>query len=147
MKIKIIEERENPLLNRRELSFKVFYKAATPPRNEVRDKLIAILNAKKETVIMDSLTSRYGLHEGTGTARVYKSKARAKQVESRFLFNKNLGEKKPEEKAPKEEAAVKAKAKAEKTKAEPSEKEPKEVQKAEKPGKEEKEAAKPEEKK
>jgi small subunit ribosomal protein S24e len=106
MKIEIIEERENPLLNRRELSFKVLHDAATPSRQEVRKKLIALLNAKKETVILDSFTSRYGLKESLGIARVYKSEARAREVESRFLIDKNLVVKKAEEK-PKAEKPVK----------------------------------------
>ncbi len=99
MKIEIIEERENPLLNRRELRFKVLHDAATPSRKDVKDKLTALLNVKKETVILDSFTSRYGLKESVGTARVYKSQNRAREVESKFLIDKNLGVKKAEEKS------------------------------------------------
>ncbi|MDP6459546.1 MAG: hypothetical protein QF829_01985, partial [Candidatus Hydrothermarchaeota archaeon] len=106
MKIEIIEERENHLLNRRELSFKVRHDAATPSRQEVRKKLIALLNAKKETVILDSFTSRYGLRESIGIVRVYKSEDRAREVESRFLIDKNFRVGKTEKKAPEKETSA-----------------------------------------
>lgn len=138
MKIEIIEERENPLLNRRELSFKVLHDAATPSRQEVRKKLIARLNAKKETVILDSFTSRYGLKESIGIARVYKSEARAREVESKFLIDKNFGVEKAEEK-PKVEKPVKEEKKPKTTEEEAPEKKPS-------PKKPEKEEPKPKEK-
>ncbi len=106
MKIEIIKERENHLLNRRELSFKVQHDAATPSRHEVRKKLIALLNAKKETVILDSFTSRYGLRESIGIVRVYKSEDRAREVESRFLIDKNFRVGKTEKKAPEKETSA-----------------------------------------
>lgn len=112
MKIEIIKERENPLLKRKELTFKVVHDAATPQRQEVREKLIALLNAKKETVILDSYTSRYGIKESIGTARVYVSEARAVEVENKALIEKNLrpkeAEKKPAVEKPKEEQKEKA---------------------------------------
>ena len=118
MKIEIIKERENHLLNRRELSFKVRHDAATPSRQEVRKKLIALLNAKKETVILDSFTSRYGLMESIGVVRVYKSEDRAREVESRFLIDKNFRVKKAEEKVPEKETSAKKKPSVKKSKKE-----------------------------
>jgi small subunit ribosomal protein S24e len=109
MKIEIIDKIENPLLNRRELSFKIFHKSVTPSRNEVRNKLISVLNLKKETVILGSVKSKFGLKESLGIARVYKSEDRARQVESKFLIEKNFKEKKPNIKSSKKEASVEKK--------------------------------------
>lgn len=89
MKVEIVEERENPLLNRRELKIRVLHKDATPSRREVREKLIALLGVEGERVILDSYKSRFGVRESYGTARVYDSKERALEVESKPVLLKN----------------------------------------------------------
>jgi small subunit ribosomal protein S24e len=89
MKIEIIEEKENPLLNRRELKIRVLHDNATPSRREVKEKLVALLGVDKEKVILNSYKSRYGVRESYGTARVYESKERALEVESKPVLLKN----------------------------------------------------------
>lgn len=98
MKIEIMEEKDNPLLNRKELKIKIIHDGATPSRQEVKDALVALLGIEKERVILDSYMSRFGVRESTGTARVYKTKERALEVESRAVLLKNglLSEKKSE---------------------------------------------------
>lgn len=89
MKIEIIEEKENPLLNRKELKIKVLHDNATPSRQEVRKMLVALLGVDKDTVILDSYKSRYGIKESYGSARIYNTKERALEVESKHLLEKN----------------------------------------------------------
>lgn len=95
MKIEIVEEKENPLLNRKELKLRIIHDAATPSRKEVRDALIALLGVEKDRVILDSYTSRFGKRESTGTARVYEIRERALEVEGKpaLLKNELLSEK------------------------------------------------------
>ena len=51
MEIKIIEEKENPLLNRTEIRFECDYEGeGTPKILDVKHKLVAIVNASKERV-------------------------------------------------------------------------------------------------
>ena len=135
MEIEIIEERENPLLERRELTVKVTHDAATPPRDAVREKLIALLNAGKDTVILGSLKSKFGARESIAAVKVYKTKERALQVEPRHLLEKNsLIEKAKKEEKPKEEKPKPVAKKEEKPKAEKKEEKPKpEGKKEEKP--------------
>ncbi len=89
MKIEIVEEKDNPLLNRKELKIKIIHEGATPSRKEVKDALVALLGAEKERVILDSYTSRFGMKESVGTARVYETKERALEVESKPVLAKN----------------------------------------------------------
>lgn len=148
MEIEIIEERENPLLERRELTVKVTHDAATPPRDAVREKLIALLNAGKDTVILGSLKSKFGVRESIAAVKVYKTKERALQVEPRHALEKNsLIEKAKKEEKPKEEKPKPEAKKEEKPKAEKKEEKPKPEKKEEKPKPEGKKEEKPEAKK
>jgi small subunit ribosomal protein S24e len=99
MKIEILEEKDNPLLNRKELTLRIIHEEATPSRKEVRDALVALLGAEKDRVILDSYTSRFGKRESIGTARVYETRERALEVESKPVLLKNelLSEKGSEE--------------------------------------------------
>lgn len=90
MKVEIIEEKKNPLLEREELRIRVVHDRATPPLSEVRDKIIAMKNASKDTVIVDSFKSRFGIRESIGFVKIYKTKERALQVEPRHRLEKNL---------------------------------------------------------
>lgn len=104
MEIKILEEKENPLLDRRELKVKIAHDAATPKISEVRDKLVAMLGVDKETLILDSFKSKFGAREGIGFVKVYRTKERALKVEPRHRLKKNLLiEKAKKEVAPKKE--------------------------------------------
>ncbi|MBI5253241.1 MAG: 30S ribosomal protein S24e [Euryarchaeota archaeon] len=90
MEVTILEEKENPLLDRKELRVKVVHDAATPRISEVRDKMVAMLGVDKETLILDSLKSRFGARESIGFVKVYKTKERALKVEPRHRLEKNL---------------------------------------------------------
>ncbi|MFH1774285.1 MAG: 30S ribosomal protein S24e [Methanobacteriota archaeon] len=122
MEVKILEEKENPLLDRRELKVKIAHDAATPKISEVRDKLVAMLGVDKETLILDSFKSKFGARESIGFVKVYKTKERALKVEPRHRLEKNLlVEKTEREEKPKE----KPKAEAPKKKEEPKKEAPK----------------------
>jgi len=90
MKLEILEERDNPLLERRELVVKVVHDAATPPRADVRDKIAALITANKDTVILDSLKSKFGVRELIAVVKVYKTKERAFQIEPKHKLMKNF---------------------------------------------------------
>lgn len=90
MEVEILEEKENPLLERKELKVKIAHDAATPKISEVRDKLVAMLGVDKETLILDSFRSKFGARESIGFVKVYKTKERALKVEPRHRLEKNL---------------------------------------------------------
>ena len=81
MDIQVIEEKNNPNLNRREIVFKVIHDASTPSRKSVVERLAATLNSKSSLVFVDSLKTEFGKRETIGYAKIYETAERAKQVE------------------------------------------------------------------
>lgn len=99
MKIDVLEEKENPLLDRKELTVKVIHKGkATPKKDEIRDKIIAKLGANKDTLILGPLNQRFGSTDSLAKVKIYKTKERLIQVEAPHRIKKNIKEEpKPEE--------------------------------------------------
>jgi small subunit ribosomal protein S24e len=137
MDIVVVSKRDNVLLGRTEVEFRIVHtKEKTPDRDSVRDKLAAIMNEKKETVIIDSMRSQFGKPESLGYAKIYKTKEKAMRVErDRTLVRNKLKEKKakagkgkeaaPKAEGPKEKApAPKAEAPKEKAPAPKAEEKP-----------------------
>ena len=55
MDIQVISEKNNPVLNRREIDFKVIHDEATPSRKSIVERLAATQNSKVGLVFVDSL--------------------------------------------------------------------------------------------
>ena len=131
MDVEMLDKTDNPLLGRTEIEFSISHpKGATPKRNEVRDAIASELGAKKETVVIDHLSSTFGKPVTRGYCKVYKSVEEARTVELKHIQKRNniLIEKKgAKEEAPKEEKPAKpAEEKAEEPKEEAAEEPPKE---------------------
>ena len=133
MEIEVIDKRDNALLQRMEVRFKVLHKAeATPSRDHLRTELAKHLKASKEAVVVDHAASTFGRFETIGYAKVYRSKEEALSIERAHILVRNqlkepeVKEGKAAEKAPKPEKPPKAEkpAKAEPAKAETKEAEP-----------------------
>ena len=112
MDIMVISKKDNVLLGRTEVRFRIAHvKEKSPDRDSVREKLAAILNEKKDHVIIDSMKVQFGKPECLGYAKIYKSKENAMRVErDRTLVRNKLKEKKVKvktEKAPKKEGELK----------------------------------------
>ncbi len=154
MELQVVAKKENPLLNRVEITFKAIHKAEpTPTRDAIRSELAKQLKAAKEAVVVDRSVSSFGRFETQGYAKVYKSKQDALSIErSHILVRNKLKEAEVKEKkeAPKAEKPVreaKPEAKAEAPKAEPkAEHKPEPKAEAKPEHKEEKPAAKEEKK-
>lgn len=137
MDVEVVEKRENPLLKRTEVRFRVVHpKEKTPARQSVRDKLAAVVGSPRDGVIIAYMRSHFGVSSSEGFAKCYGSAEEAKKMEPAFLLRRHgLAEAKKE--APP----------AEKKEAKPAEKkEAAPVEKKEAPHAEKKEA-KPVEKK
>lgn len=100
MEIEIVTRKENKLLEREEVYFKVKHEGKTPSRKKVRDNLGNLTGGK--VVILEYLRPVYGVPEAEGYARIYKSEKKAKEVEAKHILERNLkkggGEEKKEEK-------------------------------------------------
>ena len=89
MDLEIIHEKENLLLDRKEIAFNILHTSATPSREDVKNKLIALLNSQYELVIIDKLTSEYGTQKTIGYAKVYSDAQRANQIENKHTLERN----------------------------------------------------------
>ncbi|AKB55669.1 30S ribosomal protein S24e [Methanosarcina sp. A14] len=89
MDIRILKDKDNALLNRRELDFIVKYEGSTPSRNDVRNKLAAMLNAPLELVVVQKMKTEYGMKEGKGYAKIYENADRMKEVELEYVMKRN----------------------------------------------------------
>ncbi|MHC1570558.1 MAG: 30S ribosomal protein S24e [Methermicoccaceae archaeon] len=103
MEIEIIRDRENVLLGRRELKFRVKHEGATPKRSEIRERLMALFNSSSDVLVLESLKPVYGVGQAVGYAKIYSSPERLREVEREHIILRNTP---PEQKeAPEEEAA------------------------------------------
>lgn len=89
MDIKIIEDKNNALLNRREVNFVVTFKGPTPPRNDVKNKMAAMLNVPVELVIIQKMENEFGKQEALGYAKIYEDASRMKEIERESVLVRN----------------------------------------------------------
>ncbi|MDD1750857.1 MAG: 30S ribosomal protein S24e [Methanothrix sp.] len=94
--IQVIEAKNNPILNRREIVFKVIHDESTPSRKSVVERLAATQNSKIGLVYVDSLKTEFGKRETIGYAKIYETAERAKQIERPHIIERNTFTK-PEE--------------------------------------------------
>ena len=104
MEIEFIEEKENKVFNRKEIKFYVDYDGeATPKLLDVKSKLVALLNTKKDLIVVDNVQPHYGEPKAIGYAKVYDTVDDLKYIEAKHVIAKN---EEPEE--PAEEEAEEA---------------------------------------
>ncbi len=99
MDIQIIKSKDNPLLKRREIEFKVIFDESTPSRKSVVERLAATENSKVGLVYVDSLKTEFGKRESLGYAKIYETAERAKEIERPHIIERNTFSK-PEEAKP-----------------------------------------------
>jgi small subunit ribosomal protein S24e len=104
MEVEIISKKENIVIGRTELNFKVSHpKEVTPQRKAVRDEIATQLNVQKDTIVIDNMKPEFGKPETIGYAKVYKSKGEAQKMETDAVLKRNnLFEQKKEEAEKKE---------------------------------------------
>ncbi|MGP8073134.1 MAG: 30S ribosomal protein S24e [Thermoplasmata archaeon] len=110
MEIRVLEEKANPLMKRREFAFEVSHAtAATPRREEVRGEFAKVVKAPKDRVIIERMRARYGTATTRGQAMVYDSADAAKAiVRDHILVRNGLKEKVAKGPAPPAEAPKEA---------------------------------------
>ncbi|MEM3444600.1 MAG: hypothetical protein QW115_01330 [Thermoplasmata archaeon] len=67
MEIEIISKKENVLLDRTEIKFKIVHdKSGTPRRDEIRTKLAELLAVNKDLLVLDHMEPKYGVNHTEG---------------------------------------------------------------------------------
>jgi small subunit ribosomal protein S24e len=90
MELKIVSNKENALMGRKEIAFTLRHEGeTTPSRVQVRQLVASEVGAKTENIVIDSMASEYGLGQTTGTARAYKSADEARKVERVHFLKRN----------------------------------------------------------
>ena len=135
MEIKIISQKYNPLLKRKEVVFKVEHEkiGGTPPRLEIKARLAQMLKMKLEQVYVRKVETKTGTRIALGEACGYDTVEQAVRIEPKYVIERNTPKEKAEEaEKPKKEEKAEEPKKPEKPTEETKEaEEPKEVEKAE----------------
>ncbi|MDF2955532.1 30S ribosomal protein S24e [Candidatus Alkanophaga liquidiphilum] len=94
MDIEVIEERENPLLERKEIKFRIKHenKGRTPSRKDVRELLVKEFKTSPNLLVVDSLRSEFGKREVIGYAKIYRSEGKLRSVERPHILRRNFEE-------------------------------------------------------
>ena len=130
METEVISKKENPLMRRTEVRFKLTHpKEGTPRREAVRDNIAKLMSVPKDRVVIDHLTSEFGKVETVGYAKIYISSKDAVEIEQKYILVRNRLVKKDGKEKEKVEKEVKEKEKVKEKEPEKKEKkveEPKE---------------------
>ncbi|MEM0127691.1 MAG: 30S ribosomal protein S24e [Thermoplasmatales archaeon] len=90
MKIEIIEKKENKLLSRNEIKYRLIHPGEpVPSREKVKEQLSANLQVPQDTVIIDNQHSKFGRTFTEGYAKVYTSREDAMRLEPDFILIRN----------------------------------------------------------
>ena len=95
MKLEIVKETENKTLARKEVEFIIDHQGGTTPsRADVRDKIVAQFDASKETVVIRSLETKFGVGISEGLARIYSDPEMMNRLELDHIIKRHESKKK-----------------------------------------------------
>jgi ribosomal protein S24E len=91
VELRLLEERYNPLLLRREVIFEADHTgAATPSRPEIAKRISALMNSRPESTVVVKLKTSTGLNLTKGVCHIYDSPQRTLQIEPEYVRLRNL---------------------------------------------------------
>jgi len=92
MAIKIVNDEENVLLNRRDIVFKT--EEIGMSRKSAKNTLVALLDTTPELLILDRMNSQFGTQEILGYARLYDNEQNLRRIEPDYMVARNAPAKK-----------------------------------------------------
>jgi small subunit ribosomal protein S24e len=101
MEVKIVSTKENPLLKRKEVDFRVEQgpKGKTPARLEVKKALAAELKMSEEVVFVKRMRTKTGTNTTVGVANAYETVEQAKFIEPEYIIKRNSPPEEPKKEA------------------------------------------------
>lgn len=95
MEIELTNEKENPLLKRQEVYFRLKHddeerEGASPSREEARSVLIKKLRCSPKHLVIDTMRTEFGKRETVGYAKVYEREDRLRKVEREHIIQRNF---------------------------------------------------------
>ncbi|MGY8755353.1 MAG: 30S ribosomal protein S24e [Candidatus Poseidoniales archaeon] len=90
--MEITDRKENPLLKRVELEFRISHKgSATPTRVEILNQITSMEpGADRDLVVIKNVSTRYGIATTTGLGLVYED-AESMKVEPEYIYKRFAG--------------------------------------------------------
>jgi len=90
MEVEFIETKDNPLMERMEIKFRATHPGEpTASREAIREKIASLAKSAKDKVIIDSMSSKFGLGQTIGYAKVYRTVEDAKKHERKHVLVRN----------------------------------------------------------
>ena len=90
MEITVTEEKENPLIGRKEIRAVITHLGAvTPTRDAVRAKIAAQLNADLENVVVQSIDGHFGEPKSQLSVHLYETSDLVLKYEPKHLLKRN----------------------------------------------------------
>ncbi len=90
MDIEIIEEKQNILFNRKELTVQIHHQnEATPTRDAFRKKIAALSNAELNTVVVRSISGTFGLPRSNALVHIYETPDQTLKTEAKHYLKRN----------------------------------------------------------
>ena len=102
MKVEITSKKNNPLLSREEIEFKVTEINSTPKTAELKEKISALAETNSDSTVITEINQNSGEKLCTGKARAYKDKEKMKEIELDYVLGRNFAEDKERIKKAKE---------------------------------------------
>ncbi len=101
MQVKIISKKENPLLKRKEVQFKIEHgpNGKTPARLDVKRSVAAELQVNDQLVFVKRMKTLTGTTTAVGFANAYETAEQAKIIEPDYIIKRNSPPEKPKEEA------------------------------------------------
>jgi small subunit ribosomal protein S24e len=99
MKVKIVSKEENPLLKRKEVTFRIDHdkEGGTPTRKEVKGQLATLLKTNQELIYLKNVKTKTGTTVAVGEANAYESVEQANLIEPKHIIARNAPPGKPKE--------------------------------------------------
>ena len=91
MEVKIVSTKENPLLKRKEVDFRVEQdpKGKTPARLEAKKALATKLQINEELIFIKNMRTMTGTKTAVGIANAYETVEQAKFIEPEYIRKRN----------------------------------------------------------
>ena len=91
VKYKIVEDRRNPLLRRRELKVEIWHIGlSTPRRLEVREEVAKMLGVDKDVVYVRHIYTEFGIGKSVAEVHVYDRKEDGEAIEPLYIRLRNM---------------------------------------------------------
>ncbi len=89
MEIQILEEKKNPLLERKEIQLRIIQDAGSPKISDLRKKIAAQLSLDESLFVVQNVHAEYGMNESRCLLKMYESEERLRAVEAHHILKKN----------------------------------------------------------